>query len=158
MNTLTYLKNNSTIPRYCCACLLCAFATVKALRSCSAAGRVLSRVHDSGRQPADSTRVGIDNTAVGANALTPILLAVITWRLVLGCLQSNTTGNITWPLGRRRSEKQRQLQPGHWFWALFMNTTGSASHRNWRCGAQEQHHRSENTAIGADALRENTTG
>ena len=89
-----------------------------------------------------NTAVGINNTAVGANALTHDTTGNYNVAVGSGALESNTTGNFNMAIGTealRDNNANFNLAIG--FRVLFMNTTGSASHRNWRCGAQEQYHR-----------------
>src|SRR5436190_18293126 len=50
-----------------------------------------------------NTAVGINNTAVGLNALLTIRPAKIKWRFVPGRLRTTPLATLTWPLGRKRS-------------------------------------------------------
>ena len=106
-----------------------------------------------------NTAVGINNTAVGANALTHDTTGYSNVAIGEAALANNTTGNFNMAIGTealRDNNASFNLAIG--FRVLFMNTTGrhltgigAAALRNNTTG-------SFNTAIGADALRESTTG
>ena len=106
-----------------------------------------------------NTAVGINNTAVGANALTHDTTGYSNVAIGEAALANNTTGNFNMAIGTealRDNNASFNLAIG--FRVLFMNTTGrhltgigAAALRNNTTG-------SFNTAIGADALREGTTG
>ena len=100
---------------------------------------------------------GINNTAVGFDALTANTTAIITWRLVLGRFTATPLATLTWPLGRRRSANNNanfNLAIG--FRVGFMNTTGSHLTGIGAAAMRNNTTAGFNTAIGADALRENT--
>ena len=106
-----------------------------------------------------NTAVGINNTAVGANALTNDTTGQYNVAVGSGALASNTTGDFNMAIGTealKNNNASFNLAIG--FRVLFMNTTGSnltgigaAALRNNTTG-------SFNTAIGADALRNNVDG
>jgi trimeric autotransporter adhesin len=105
-----------------------------------------------------NTAVGINNTAVGANALTNDTTGQYNVAVGEAALANNTTGNFNMAIGTealRDNNANFNLAIG--FRVGFMNTTGNhltgvgaAALRNNTTG-------NKNTAIGADALRENTT-
>ena len=106
-----------------------------------------------------NTAVGINNTAMGANALTHDTTGHYNVAVGEAALANNTTGNFNMAIGTealRDNNANFNLAIG--FRVGFMNTTGNhltgvgaAALRNNTIGTF-------NTAIGADALRENTTG
>ena len=117
------------------------------------------------------------NTAEGDNALfnlttrestippwvpmrfVTILPANITWRLVLGRLQSNTTGNFNMAIGTEAlSDNNANFNLAIGFRVVFMNTTGNHLTGIGAAALRNNTTAGFNTAIGADALRENTTG
>jgi len=105
-----------------------------------------------------NTAIGINNTAVGANALRDNTTGGYNVAVGSGALASNTTGQQNMAIGTQaltNSNANFNLAIG--FRVGFMNTTGNhltgigaAALRNNTTG-------SFNTAIGADALKENTT-
>ena len=106
-----------------------------------------------------NTAVGINNTAVGANALTHDTTGQYNVAVGEAALANNTTGSFNMAIGTealRDNNANFNLAIG--FRVGFMNTTGNhltgvgaAALRNNTIGTF-------NTAIGADALRENTSG
>ena len=106
-----------------------------------------------------NTAIGINNTAVGANALTHDATGQYNVAVGSGALESNTTGNFNMAIGAealRDNNANFNLAIG--FRVGYRNTTGNhltgvgaAALRNNTIGTF-------NTAIGADALSENTTG
>ena len=105
-----------------------------------------------------NTAVGLNNTAVGANALTHNTTGSTNVAVGSSALLSNTTGNFNMAIGTealRENNANFNLAIG--FRVGYLNTTGrhltgigAAALRNNTTG-------SFNTAIGADAMRENTT-
>jgi hypothetical protein len=106
-----------------------------------------------------NTAVGVNNTAVGLNALTHDTTGQYNVAVGSKALENNTTGNFNMAIGtealQRNYNASFNLAIG--FRVGFMNTTGrhltgigAAAMRNNTTGEF-------NTAIGADALRENTT-
>jgi hypothetical protein len=106
-----------------------------------------------------NTAVGINNTAVGANALTHNTTGGYNVGIGSGALASNTTGNFNMAIGTEAlTNNNANFNLAIGFRVGFMNTTGkhltgigAAALRNNTTG-------DFNTAIGADALRENTIG
>src|SRR5882724_4831110 len=106
-----------------------------------------------------NTAVGINNTAVGANALTNDTTGAYNVAVGSGALQSNTTGFQNMAIG---AEALANNHVGNFnmaigFRALNMNTGG----RNSAVGAAALRNNagaSDNTAIGSNAMRENTIG
>jgi len=106
-----------------------------------------------------NTAVGINNTAVGANALRADTTGGFNVAVGAGALTSNTTGSFNMAIGAGallNNTANFNLAIG--FRTCFLNTTGNhltgigaAAMRNNTTGGF-------NTAIGADALRENATG
>ena len=106
-----------------------------------------------------NTAVGINNTAVGANALTHDTTGNYNVAVGSGALESNTTGNFNMAIGTealRDNNANFNLAIG--FRVLFMNTTGNHLTGVGAAALRNNTTASFNTAIGADALRENTTG
>ena len=106
-----------------------------------------------------NTAIGINNTAVGANALRDNTTGSYNVGIGSGALASNTTGNQNMAIGTQAlTNNTANFNLAIGFRVAFMNTTGNhltgvgaAALRNNTTG-------NFNTAIGADALRENTTG
>ena len=106
-----------------------------------------------------NTAVGINNTAVGANALTHDTTGFYNVAIGEAALASNTTGNFNMAIGTEAlTNNNANFNLAIGFRVGFMNTTGNhltgigaAALRNNTTGSQ-------NTAIGADALRDNTAG
>jgi trimeric autotransporter adhesin len=102
--------------------------------------------------------IGINNTAVGANALTADIGGQYNVAVGSGALRSNTTGDFNMAIGAEalaNSNGTFNLAIG--FRTLFMNINGS---RLTAIGAAALRNNtaSDNTAIGSTAMRENTTG
>ncbi len=101
---------------------------------------------------------GINNTAVGLNALTANTAGFYNVAIGSGALQSNIGGDFNMAIGAEAlSQNNANFNLAIGFRVGFMNTTGkhltgigAAAMRNNTTG-------DFNTAIGADALRENTT-
>ena len=76
-----------------------------------------------------NTAVGINNTAVGSNALRDNTTGAYNVAVGSGALASNTAGSFNMAIGA----------------GALLNSTANfnrqSSHRNWRCSAQEQHNR-----------------
>jgi trimeric autotransporter adhesin len=106
-----------------------------------------------------NTGVGINNTAVGFNALTSDTTGAFNVAIGSGALQSNIDGFQNMAIG---AEALANNITGNFnmaigFRALFMNTGG----RNSAVGAAALRNNAgafDNTAIGSTAMRENTTG
>ena len=106
-----------------------------------------------------NTAVGINNTAVGLNALTHDTTGQYNVAVGSRALENNTTGDFNMAIGTEAlSNNNANFNLAIGFRVLFMNTTGSnltgigaAALRNNTIG-------SFNTAIGADALRNNVDG
>ena len=106
-----------------------------------------------------NTAVGINNTAVGANALTHDTTGNYNVAVGSGALQSNTTGNFNMAVGTealRDNNANFNLAIG--FRVLFMNTTGAHLTGIGAAALRNNTTANDNTAIGADALRENIIG
>ena len=105
------------------------------------------------------TAVGINNTAVGANALTHDTTGQYNVAVGSGALFNNTTGNFNMAIGTealRDNNANFNLAIG--FRVLFMNTTGRHLTGIGAAALRNNTTADFNTAIGADAMRENTTG
>jgi trimeric autotransporter adhesin len=106
-----------------------------------------------------NTAIGINNTAVGANALRDDTTGYYNVAVGSGALANNTTGNFNMAIGTEAlTNNNANFNLAIGFRVGYLNTTGNhltgigaAALRNNTTG-------SENTAIGADAMRENTTG
>jgi hypothetical protein len=106
-----------------------------------------------------NTAVGINNTAVGANALTHDTTGNYNVAVGEAALANNTTGNFNMAIGTEAlTNNNANFNLAIGFRVGFMNTTGNhltgigaAALRNNTTG-------SFNTAIGSDALRQNTIG
>ncbi len=106
-----------------------------------------------------NTAVGINNTAVGANALTHDTTGFYNVAVGNAALASNTTGNFNMAIGTealRDNNANFNLAIG--FRVLFMNTTGNHLTGIGAAALRNNTTAGFNTAIGADAMRENTTG
>jgi hypothetical protein len=162
MKTLTTSNNRSPFRGgfFAVAIALCAFALSPSLRAqCPSAcpGGANTAL---GVNALDSVNpaTGINNTAVGANALTNDTNGFSNVAIGAFALANNTTGNFNMAIGTealRDNNANFNLAIG--FRVGFLNTTGrhltgigAAALRNNTTG-------DFNTAIGADALRENTT-
>jgi hypothetical protein len=101
--------------------------------------------------------VGINNTAVGFNALTDNTNGFYNVAIGSGALSSNTTGQFNMAIGAGALEQNNgnfNLAIG--FRVAFMNTTGVHLTGIGAAAMRNNTTASFNTAIGADALRENT--
>jgi trimeric autotransporter adhesin len=106
-----------------------------------------------------NTAVGINNTAVGLNALTNDTTGAFNVAIGSGALQSNTTGFQNMAIGAEALANNiiGNFNMAIGFRALFTNT----GFRNSAVGAAALLNNttaSDNTAIGSTAMRENTTG
>jgi hypothetical protein len=101
--------------------------------------------------------VGINNTAVGFNALTDNTDGFYNVAIGSAALANNTTGDFNMAIGAGALEQNNgnfNLAIG--FRVLFMNTTGVHLTGIGAAAMRNNTTASFNTAIGADALRENT--
>jgi hypothetical protein len=106
-----------------------------------------------------NTAVGINNTAVGANALGDNTTGAYNVAVGSGALASNTTGDFNMAIGAGallNNTANFNLAIG--FRVLFMNTTGSHLTGIGAAALRNNTTAGFNTAIGADALSSNTTG
>ena len=106
-----------------------------------------------------NTAVGINNTAVGLNALTHDTTGQYNVAVGSGALENNTTGDFNMAIGTEALQQNNasfNLAIG--FRVGFMNTTGRHLTGIGAAALRNNTTASFNTAIGADALRENTTG
>jgi len=106
-----------------------------------------------------NTAVGINNTAVGSNALQDNTTGAYNVAVGSGALASNTTGSFNMAIGAGAlltSNANFNLAIG--YRVGFMNTTGNHLTGIGAAALRNNTTASNNTAIGADALRENTTG
>jgi len=104
------------------------------------------------------TAVGLNNTAVGARALSHNTTGSVNVAVGSSALTNNTTGNFNMAIGTealRDNNGNFNLAIG--FRVLFMNTTGVHLTGIGAAAMRNNTTASFNTAIGADALRENTT-
>ena len=105
-----------------------------------------------------NTAVGLNNTAVGANALSHNTTGSTNVAVGSSALLSNTTGKFNMAIGTealRDNNGNFNLAIG--FRVGFMNTTGVHLTGIGAAALRNNTTASFNTAIGADALRENTT-
>jgi hypothetical protein len=105
-----------------------------------------------------STGVGINNTAVGANALRDDTTGAYNVAVGSGALANNTTGNFNMAIGAGallNNTANFNLAIG--YRVGFMNTTGNHLTGIGAAAMRNNTTAGFNTAIGADALRENTT-
>jgi trimeric autotransporter adhesin len=101
---------------------------------------------------------GINNTAVGLNALTDDTTGQYNVAIGSAALANNTTGDFNMAIGAGALEQNNgnfNLAIG--FRVAFMNTTGVHLTGIGAAAMRNNTTASFNTAIGADALRENTT-
>ena len=106
-----------------------------------------------------NTAVGINNTAVGANALTHNTTGFYNVAVGAGALASNTTGDFNMAIGTEAlRENNANLNLAIGFRVLFMNTTGNHLTGIGAAALRNNTTASDNTAIGAGALSSNTTG
>ena len=105
-----------------------------------------------------NTAVGINNTAVGANALTNDNTGAYNVAVGSGALQSNTTGQQNMAVGAEAlANSNGNFNMALGFRTLFMNT-GSRNSGVGAAALRNNTTASDNTAIGSTAMRENTTG
>ncbi len=79
---------------------------------------------------------------MGSNALLTNTTGVYNVAIGGGALPSNTTGQQNMAIGTEAlNNNNGNFNLAIGFRVGFMNTTGSQSHRNWRCSLQEQHDR-----------------
>ena len=106
-----------------------------------------------------NTAVGINNTAVGANALTHDTTGYYNVAVGSGALASNTTGNFNMAIGAGallNNNANFNLAIG--YRVLFRNTIGNHLTGIGAAALLNNTTAAFNTAIGADALEENTIG
>ncbi len=106
-----------------------------------------------------NTAVGINNTAVGLNALTNDTTGQYNVAVGSRALENNTTGDFNMAIGTEALQQNNanfNLAIG--FRVLFMNTTGNHLTGIGAAALRNNTTAGFNTAIGADAMRENTTG
>jgi trimeric autotransporter adhesin len=106
-----------------------------------------------------NTAVGINNTAVGFNALTADTTGQYNVAVGSSALASNTTGDFNMAIGTEalaNSNGTFNLAIG--FRTLFLNTSGSRLTAIGAAALRNNTTASDNTAIGSTAMRENTTG
>jgi hypothetical protein len=106
-----------------------------------------------------NTAVGINNTAVGANALGDNTTGAYNVGIGSGALANNTTGNFNMAVGAGallNNKANFNLAIG--YRVLFMNTTGNHLTGIGAAALLNNTIAGFNTAIGADALTENTIG
>ena len=102
--------------------------------------------------------VGINNTAVGFNALTDNTDGYYNVAIGSGALASNTTGDFNMAIGSGAlAQNNGNFNLAIGYRVLFMNTTGVHLTGIGAAAMRNNATASFNTAIGADALRENTT-
>jgi uncharacterized coiled-coil protein SlyX len=102
--------------------------------------------------------LGINNTAVGFNALTDNTNGFYNVAIGSGALQNNTTGQFNMAIGAEAlSQNNANFNLAIGFRVLFMNTTGNHLTGVGAAAMRNNTIAGFNTAIGADALRENTT-
>ena len=106
-----------------------------------------------------NTAVGINNTAVGLNALTNDTTGGYNVGIGFGALASNTTGQQNTAIGTQAlTNNTANFNLAIGFRALFFNTTGKHLTGIGAAALRNNTTASYNTAIGTEALRENTTG
>jgi trimeric autotransporter adhesin len=107
----------------------------------------------------DSVTTGINNTALGTGALTADTGGDYNVAVGNGALQSNTTGFQNMAIGAEALADNivGNFNMGIGFRALFMNT-GSRNSAVGAAALRNNTTASDNTAIGSTAMRENTTG
>jgi trimeric autotransporter adhesin len=105
-----------------------------------------------------NTAVGINNTAVGLNALTNDTTGAYNVAVGSGALQSNTTGQQNMAVGAEAlANSNGNFNMAIGFRTLFMNT-GSRNSGVGAAALRNNTTASDNTAIGSTAMRENTIG
>jgi hypothetical protein len=106
-----------------------------------------------------NTAIGINNTAVGANALRDDTTGFYNVAVGSGALAGNTVGQQNTAIGAGAlSESDASFNSAVGFRALFMNTTGFHLTGIGAAALRNNTVASDNTAIGTDALRNNTVG
>jgi uncharacterized coiled-coil protein SlyX len=102
--------------------------------------------------------VGINNTAVGINALTADTGGFYNVAVGSGALANNTTGNFNMAIGAEAlAQNNANFNLAIGFRVAFQNTTGNHLTGIGAAAMRNNATAGFNTAIGADALRENTT-
>jgi uncharacterized coiled-coil protein SlyX len=102
---------------------------------------------------------GINNTAVGFNALRADTTGQYNVAVGSGALRSNTTGNFNMAIGTEAlKDNNANFNLAIGFRVLFMNTTGNHLPGIGAAALRNNSTGSFNTSIGSDAMRENTTG
>jgi hypothetical protein len=106
-----------------------------------------------------NTAVGINNTAVGANALASDTTGYSNVAIGEAALANNTTGNFNMAIGTEAlTNSTANYNVAIGFRVGFMNTTGMRLTGIGAGALRNNTGGDDNTAVGADALRENTTG
>ena len=101
---------------------------------------------------------GINNTAVGINALTADTGGFYNVAVGSGALANNTTGNFNMAIGAEAlAQNNANFNLAIGFRVAFQNTTGNHLTGIGAAAMRNNTIAGFNTAIGADALRENTT-
>jgi trimeric autotransporter adhesin len=156
MNPLIQFK---TTPLLLIILALCWFALSPPLKAqcpsaCGAGGNT-----GVGINALDSVTTGINNAALGTGALTDDTTGSYNVAVGNGALQSNTTGFQNMAIGAEALTNNivGNFNMGIGFRALFMNT-GSRNSAVGAAALRNNTTASDNTAIGSVALRENTTG
>jgi hypothetical protein len=107
----------------------------------------------------DSVTTGINNTALGTGALTDDTTGAYNVAVGNSALGNNTTGQQNMAVGAEAllNNISGNFNMGIGFRALFMNT-GSRNSAIGAAALRNNTTASDNTAIGSTAMRENTTG
>jgi hypothetical protein len=106
-----------------------------------------------------NTAVGINNTAVGLNALTHDTTGQYNVALGYRALENNITGDFNMTIGTEAlTNNNASFNLAIGFRVGFMNTTGRHLTGIGAAALRNNTTASFNTAIGADAMRENTIG
>ena len=163
MKTLIRSINRSPLRSvfFTLAIALCCFALSPSLKAqcpsgCGPGGNTALGVNTLGS--VNPPGGGINNTAVGFNALTSDTTGQYNVAIGSGALQNNTIGDFNMAIGTEALQQNTanfNLAIG--FRVLFMNTTGNHLTGVGAAAMRNNTTAGFNTAIGADALRENTT-
>jgi hypothetical protein len=106
-----------------------------------------------------NTAVGINNTALGANALASDTTGYSNVAVGSRALASNTTGNFNIAIGTEAlTNNNGSFNMAIGFRVLHMNTSGTSLTGIGATALRDNTTGYFNTAIGAEALRSNTTG
>ena len=102
---------------------------------------------------------GINNTAVGANALTSNTTGTYNTAVGSGALRSNVSGDFNMAIGAEAlRDNKANFNMAIGFRVLYLNTTGNHLTGVGAAALRNNMTAGFNTAIGADTMRENTTG